>query len=845
MRLLKESFDALVQYRVDKLTETYSNIENEFHQALLSLRKDPSLETLQIVLQNHCFQELSNSIITANGKQSKMTVEYLRDVSSLLAMVSSVREGDIEKHLQAERDMLKTVFAFDHQNYARYLGYQHHLLSDMKIRSTRAFQELKLRGFGANYTGSKFASVHGDLVTEYFNRETKGNAAPFRLGYSTDIELVNKWVANTHIHTKLRMTMRDKLNMKTSSTHKELTEGGKKKHEKHVNSLKETLISYQIDPFDDGPAKVLTTGVEVDCKVIDGLIDAPNKGNEHYLKFVNDCLVTRKKSIFAPISKLSIDTGFKKKKLTKRAVEVLKEDLQAFVLIAEKSISLLEGLRYPITSVPLSLAHPDGHLRQSNKSNSRNRIITEAPESLLINAPQEATWIHDGMFLYRKVKPEATYREWMVKVVREAMAEPLENKARVVHIVNDQYWKISTKADTRLGRGEGEVSRRVHLKGFDQKMLKGTEWLDFFNNGDNKENLIDLLCRFVKSDEGRKLLRIPIVINCKNEAWEITKGDIKTFPYCNHEEADTRMIFHAGLQENPVVVEASDTDVFFLLAYAMNEKKRSFWYQKIDNNQFVDVQGICNFLGEYTCSILPQLHAITGCDQTSYKHNVGKLRVFNKILKDISLLQPIEDLGKDRSIHANVMTNAFSFVQTVLYGGNKKESYVETRVRLFKNLKKKSSIDLPADPDSMTQEIKRCQLQAYVWRRCFDGIIDMLDPEDFGWRLMSDDIIVPVWFTGYQVPASLRKERKKNSLPQATKVSESCDASQESEGETSVKRKKRNRASDAPLTATSLEYDADTEGDKTTDNKSSNDDMWESDFSSDDNDDSSDDDYWP
>ena len=146
-------------------------------------------------------------------------------------MVSSIREGDIERHLQAKRDMLKTVFAFDHQSYSRYLGYQHHLLNDMKKKNTRAFQEIKLRGFGANYTGSKFASVHGDLVTEYFNRETKGKAAPFSLGYSTDIELVNKWVSNTHIHAKLRMKMRDKLNMKTSSTHKEFTEGGKKTRE--------------------------------------------------------------------------------------------------------------------------------------------------------------------------------------------------------------------------------------------------------------------------------------------------------------------------------------------------------------------------------------------------------------------------------------------------------------------------------------------------------------------------------------------------------------------------------------------------------------------------------------
>ena len=102
------------------------------------------------------------------------------------------------------------------------------------------------------------------------------------------------------------------------------------------------------------------------------------------------------------------------------------------------------------------------------------------------------------------------------------MSEPLANKALEVHTVNDQYWKLSTKSETRIGRGEGEVSRRVHLKGFDQKMLKGAEWMDFFHNSDNKEDLIDLICRFLKTDVGRKLLRLPLVINCKNDAWEIS-----------------------------------------------------------------------------------------------------------------------------------------------------------------------------------------------------------------------------------------------------------------------------------------------------------------------------------
>ena len=80
--------------------------------------------------------------------------------------------------------MLKHIFSFDHQNYACYLSYQHILLNDLKVNSTSSFQDLAFRGMGANYFGNKFTSVHGDLVTDYFNREIKGTgtAGPFRQG---------------------------------------------------------------------------------------------------------------------------------------------------------------------------------------------------------------------------------------------------------------------------------------------------------------------------------------------------------------------------------------------------------------------------------------------------------------------------------------------------------------------------------------------------------------------------------------------------------------------------------------------------------------------------------------
>ena len=42
----------------------------------------------------------------------------------MLAIISAVQTGNITQQLQAERQMLKLIFAFDHINYACYNSFQ-------------------------------------------------------------------------------------------------------------------------------------------------------------------------------------------------------------------------------------------------------------------------------------------------------------------------------------------------------------------------------------------------------------------------------------------------------------------------------------------------------------------------------------------------------------------------------------------------------------------------------------------------------------------------------------------------------------------------------------------------
>ena len=162
----------------------------------------------------------------------------------------------------------------------------------------------------------------------------------------------------------------------------------------HVGALKKKLYDYQIDPFSTGPAKVLTSGAEIDEGIVNGLLTAPDIGNDRYNDFVKLRLVEQSVSFFQPITRLNIVTGVKKTNKQPRTISILKEDRQAFGVICANAVSLEEAFDFPIASIPFSLAYHEGSLRQSDKSHFRNWLTDQSSSSKIYDAPTDARWIY-------------------------------------------------------------------------------------------------------------------------------------------------------------------------------------------------------------------------------------------------------------------------------------------------------------------------------------------------------------------------------------------------------------------------------------------------------------------
>ena len=754
MHLHKQSLEALLRFKASQV-----NISQTLHKELKALKSEPSALSLERVTSCPDFNSTKAVMLQNSGTMGRLVGKYVKDVSAMLSFVASLRDRNMELHLQALQHFIPLLFAFNHPNYSRYLTYSHILLSKLKTDDPDAYDDLFLYGPGVSLSGDEFSSIPGDFVTEIGpNRESKIRGGPMRGGDSTSPEAVDRFYKNSHKLAKLRKHVKDHLHIKTSSAHNETSARAKAKHEKQAVSLIEKLQTYYT-PF-EGLARNISTGIELEPAIVEGLIGARSVGEEMHRMFYTDRLLSSEVDFYAPIKRSTINTGLDKKEKAAKALSVLKEDRQALGIIMAKCHDNREAFSHCLTKYPLSISTPDGKLYQpGSKSKFRNHLIEQA-EAVMESPPCQATCIYDGMALIRASNPAATLGQYMSYQLK-AFTPPAAWYAKETVVVFDNYiedQEYSIKEAERLERG---CSPRVHLGSNDQQMMGSKDFQWFMHNKENKDELIKRFNDFVEHPEVRNHLKVPLTINHRSITKKITRDDIDVIVECNHEEADTRVVLHAFNSEGSVIVKAKDMDILILMIYAYALKKpEAIWCMQIDHNKFVNVGKIAQFLNESTCLQLPAFHSLTGCDTTSYFYRISKPSVFEKARKNQSLYL-LEQLGNERTLGEDGEASITKFIHETIYNGKRGDDLVTTRIRQYDKLRVKTTQSIIPDPESIRHLIQRANMAAYYMKAFSSPVIEKIDPCESGWLREENGCLIPFWYRGPQMPASIRAVRRR------------------------------------------------------------------------------------
>ena len=275
-------------------------------------------------------------------------------------------------------------------------------------------------------------------------------------------------------------------------------------------SLVDKLDNF-FDPFDQGPARHLKSGTEIDKDIIQGLLGSTKTG-EMLLEGFIETRVRRtgenRVHFAAPIRNPKIKTGLEKTKKEPKIVNILREDKQAFGALVGKSTSAEEAHSYPLTSIPLALASPERNLRQGTKADLRNLLINDS-NALKKEVPLRADWIVDGMSAVRSIKVKPTWGLFAEAFLEFCTPGRYINPHKLI-IVMDTYGENRIKEMIQLMRGK--PGRRVHINSHHQAMPNQADWAAFLNNGENKTELIKFLLAYYKKEEVRTKLNMPLII---------------------------------------------------------------------------------------------------------------------------------------------------------------------------------------------------------------------------------------------------------------------------------------------------------------------------------------------
>ena len=279
----------------------------------------------------------------------------------------------------------------------------------------------------------------------------------------------------------------------------------------------------------------------------------------------------------------------------------------------------------------------------------------------------------------------------------------------------------------------------------------------------------------------------------------------------DHMEADTRIFLHVydiqmdddGQNFDGIMIQSNDTDIFILsLSRIKLMMLPNYFIKKVNTLTklftFINLKKVEELIQQKwsvsDLSVFLSLHAISGCDTTSFTRNITKVNYFLTYLSNplkyhnlktfgddliitIEPLQAAEELlvscyKNSRSFKSLSLQPILSTTSTTDRSGVDSLNAVRKSIALkyYKSSTADLCTKLPPTSDAFQQHCHRAWRQVYTWRKTFEqyDIIGHYPMEQYGYQLADDGDFIIRWMTISAMPNDL-------SLTKCVKCTNGCN----------------------------------------------------------------------
>ena len=584
-----------------------------------------------------------------NGPTSAFWMSYIDMVETLLDLLRATREGNWNLYLQSIGKVIPWMFAYDHQNYARYLPIFYYDMLNLERTHPDIYADFLNGNFSIQLDSTNsFSRLPVDEVIEKtINLDTQ--TAGGTKGFSRKPAAVERYYLIADVRSSFMRVLDEISDAKQSSyKHADLFPGRIKKDEKDVKSIV-NLCSDWINPFlPSSELAVISTAAVVPEKVACDLSTAQKRGEEAFEKFKSTRLSSTIQSacFYDRMPKLQLKNCSdmsKGKKVSFSGRELtLKADRGLFakmaVIAQKRNLNMRYIFTFPLGPIPLSLGNPDGSLRKTQKS-SLMEVLTK-DFSPLDTIPPHSALVIDGMSIVQKVvhAPD-TFGQLGEKLLSNILAEGRAHGR--IDVVFDVYREMSIKNSERSRRTNSKKTTSFQSLTPSHKIK---DWRGFLTSGSNKTALVKFLVELWSEDHNKKKIQTEFYVTVGCKCLKISSQSVAEVQELatEQEEADTRVFLHAlhaaKSHIGTVVVKADDTDIAVIglrlvpqfSLYGANIYIKVGTQNRIKHFNLTEMHAK---LGTPICNALLGFHALTGCDSVSSFCGKGKKEGFRNIKK--------------------------------------------------------------------------------------------------------------------------------------------------------------------------------------------------------------------
>lgn len=721
-----------------------------------------------------------------HGSTAKYWMLYVNLVRRFFLFNRACRTNDLPLFIYGLEMFIPIFFAGNRPNYSRWMvRYQLNLIN-AKYTHPGVTELLEDGALSVRRTKKSFSRTAVDMTLE---QTVNADAASRQTGISAFIHSETarrRWMVTRAIRSAIvgNLLFQAGMNAPEDVTNDLRPNRIKKDNEdlsKLIQGIKSTMNPFAQQADDN--LYCLTSGKKLPDQIKEDVLSFITQGEAWATEFKEACFEDPLR-FEKPIKRRKVQNFASASVNTKVPAKQKVQEVQGtrdlfgrlLVIGTTEKIDLEKVLEFPLTPVPLSLAHTDGSINKTDKSRLMHKLeglqIDHAIPDVVDVVIVDATFL-----LHTQQNLPTTFGE-----ISRVLLFQLCRMADEVHFVCDTYTVPSIKDTERERRGTQDVI--FSITGPNQHRPK--DWQLALKSSFFKVALFRFLATEWMKDSYTDLITgHQVYLALDNDCFCFTSTAVTVMKQTvqdlasHHEEADTRMVYHLHhIIEHQTVenisIRSNDTDVLVILLYYMSQSKTTsrIWLDAglSSNNtrRHVSINDLRDTVGIKFAEALPGLHAFTGCDYTASFLNKGKARPMDLVLKNDHYKDLFATLGNSQTMSDSTVSACESFV-CHLYGKINTTKVNTARHVIFQQTYAPRTLDNPLNaikginPSSMPpcskvllNKLKRSNYVASLWKKAASQNPCQSTPAGNGWVLVDNTYTID-WYDGDQLPKDIYK----------------------------------------------------------------------------------------